>query len=152
MTQKDRKSIQLKFESVRTRRFEVFEPAEQISPDDLAFLYTIEVESDQTRSNAIVTVQVKVVTDDPEEEILAEVATTTIFAIRGLDNGNSESSAPLPQDLMMTLTSLAVSTTRGILVERTANTELGTVILPPFDPVAFFDANDEPAAAAPSMS
>jgi hypothetical protein len=37
-------------------------------------------------------------------------------------------------------------------VERTANTELGTVILPPFDPVAFFDASDEPTSAQPSVT
>lgn len=146
-------SVQFKFDAVHTRRFQVFEPFEGVSHDNLAFLYTIEVESNQARSHAVVTVEVEVVTADREEEVLVEIATTTTFAIRGLDGDDSDSPVPLPRDLMMTFTSLAVSTTRGILVERTANTELGTVILPPFDPVAFFDANHESSAsAAPSVT
>lgn len=149
MAESGEHAVQFKFDAVHTKRFVVFEHAPNVDPDDLAFLYTVGIDVGPTRSKATVTVRVEVVTDDTEE-VLVEMATTTVFAIRGLPGSDTGGPVPLPRDLMRTLTSLAVSTTRGILVERTANTDFGAVILPPFDPVSFFQAND--ATEAPSTS
>lgn len=71
----------------------------------------------------------------PEDDPFLELETETTYDVLGLTSlAHDDGEVQIPFDFLLTVFSIAISTTRGILLEKTADTGVGRMILPPIDP------------------
>lgn len=134
----DKVSVELRIDEVKTRRFEFNEPEEEPKQEswpnfDISVGFRVDIEDNKiwvrVNSSAI-----------REHEKLFEIVTDTGYEVKNLsDFPQDEESVEIPDRFGIDLASWAISTTRGILIEKMSGTTLRKVILPPIDPGVLLD-------------
>jgi hypothetical protein len=125
--------ILFRIEEVRTTHFEFSEPVEEPQRENWPD-FTISVGFRVDFEENTIWVRVSSEAED-EGEKLIEIQTETGYKIKNIqDLPHDEESIEIPDEFGLNLASMAVSTTRGILIEKTSSTTLSKLILPPVNP------------------
>jgi hypothetical protein len=95
------------------------------------------------QKRVFVVVAVRVHADGIESE-LASANVSCIYNIHNLENFVEEKKVKFPDDFIVTLNSISLSTVRGVLFTLFRGTFLHNVILPILDPKEFISENHQP--------
>ncbi len=112
--------------------------SEPLTPDHQ---YTIEVNSgvliEKGRKEIIIILHIKIFYDKEKEILISDLGTNTIYEIENFDKvikKKNKNEYQAPDQLVITLLSIALSTTRGIMIEKNSDNFLHKVFIPVVSP------------------
>lgn len=130
-------NLQFRIASIRTARY-TFSDLESNTEavGDYGFRAQATMTVDPKEERIEVRTRIKATWEDSsEDDPFLELETETVYDVLGLTSlPHDDGEVQIPSDFLVTLLSIAISTTRGILLEKTADTGVGRMILPPIDP------------------
>lgn len=119
---------------------------EQLTPEN-EFNFGIQIEHSFDPNGDVRVVRVKLTVGYTPQQLLVELHLDCYYQLVGyqewlsFQSADDQATGALPVGLAMTLNSIAISTTRGVLFERLRGTSLQEIVLPVVDPSAFQESN-----------
>ena len=140
--------VTLQISSVKTIKFSVNNTDEILKMDRLAFNFNISFASSIEPSKKIIAVDIlgDIYTEKELLNKVSELASRIEYRIMNFDDliKNINNQLVIPDQLMIMLTSISLSTTRGILAAKLEGSALEGVHLPVIDPKSFKPINFQP--------
>lgn len=122
----------------------------QDKPIKLDHQYTIEVNSgvffDAEKKNVIVVLHTKYFYDKEKQILVSDLVTQTVYGIENFGEvikQKNKDEFDVPDQLLLTLFSIALSSTRGIMMEKSSNNFLQKVFIPIVDPKELIKKRDK---------
>lgn len=136
----DKLDIRFRLKDIVTPKYSFTAPriTEPITPD---YQYTIEVNSgviiENERKEIVIILHIKIFYDKEKEILISDLVTNTIYEIENFNEvikKKNKKESEAPNQLIITLLSIALSTTRGILIEKNSDNFLQKVFIPIVNP------------------
>ena len=114
------------------------EPQRELS-DNTSFQFDIKLEHRVNLENQLIIVVTTVAVNLEKEQLLGQVTTSCIYQIAKMDElySSETKELKLPDDFVITLNSISLSTTRGLMFSFFRGTYLHNAVLPIVDPKLF---------------
>lgn len=129
------KQIGIQYLGFRFKSFSFYELLGLQENETFDFQTSVDIKTGSDRVIIGVMIQVHRKSD---EQIYANAETESLFLVEGLESVKDESgSLMIPQGVLVTLVSLAISTSRGALLVKGAGSFLANIPMPIVDPKVF---------------
>jgi hypothetical protein len=131
------KWVAVRYVSVSTSLCNVRELSEEHPPpsDELAFEIQAEVRYEGKGFEIVLIIMGISIKDPSQEEPIAKIIARHLFHIQNMELLKKDGKYHIPRDLIARLMDTVYSTTRGLLLARSAGTSVGTLVLPMYDPM-----------------
>ena len=109
-------------------------------PNNSVFQFDINLEHRLSIENKLVIVICSVsILSENKDEVLGQIKTSCIFQVSNLDTflDNNSNDLKFPEEFIITLNSISISTTRGVMFSFFRGTFLHNAVLPMVDPKVF---------------
>ncbi len=137
----EKNKIGIRFDGFRFLRFG-FEQQDDI---DTGEDFNVEIGTNIDVDKAAIVVKVLTTfTRKNIDKIVAQIETASLFQLKGIEHSEDhEGSEKLPDGLLVTAISLAISTTRGAIIAKGCGSFLEDFLLPIVDPKSFLPKPDD---------
>jgi preprotein translocase subunit SecB len=130
--------VQIKIESIAATSFNIYEEnSKHFAEKTTTFELKVNVQLDQANPFIKILILTRVFNNEKKEILLCDLSTEGVFSVVNLEDLIKEKKS-IPTELLEVFTSILISTTRGILLEKCTATFMENSLMPVINPRAFF--------------